>query len=1070
MKRFSALCYFVAIASSALAAPRNFLTKPDIHGDMVVFTAEGDLWIGSIKNGAAHRITSDPGVETNAHFSPDGSMIAFTGNYDGGTDVYVMPVSGDSPKRLTYDPKGAEVLGWSPDGNSILFRSRRNSPVGGVRHIFKISKDGGLPTQLPVPQGEFGSLSSDGRLAYVPVSNEWANWFRYKAGAADDIWLADLKGGFKRLTDFVGNDTTPVWAGSDIYFISERTGVSNLYRLDPNSKSVTPATKYMDTPVRYPSSDGHSVIFQHGAGLGMYDIATKSAKDVDFALLSDRLRNREVRFRVAATAGDFTLGPTGKRVALAARGQIVSVASEHGDMRLIEKHAASRAQHPSWSPDGKKIAFVSDRTGENEVWLTNSEGGSEATQLTHGLKGNVIDLVWAPDGNHLALMDREARLLMVDSKSGEMKLIDQAEFVGSYDSINPSISFSPDSKLVAYNRPSPGWNSTVWMAAADGSKKQQINPEGLNAQSPDFDVTGKFLVYLCDTQLTPTNQPFTSKYGFDNATRVYMVPLSSTTESPFLPKNDEEGVATPANQPPAPSNVDWEGINDRRIEVPMPAGRYSAVFSTPGKLILQNNSDISLWSGTPQGAQEILAFDIDKKSLTRVMGGAVVTERTRDGKKLLISAGGSVNVIDAPGGPVAPGTGAVDLSPYTLTVVPQDEWKQIYEESWRIARDFFYDPNMHGVDWNAVHAKYEAMLPMLGDRSDLTRLLKDMVSELNSGHAYVGGPGFSPSFVPMAFLGADFEPSGSDIGVKITKIYRGDAYAGNRSPLAEPGLKVKEGDYIVAIAGQPVKSDREVQSYLVGLTNQTVAIMVNDKPSLEGAHTVRVRALGSEDSLRYADWVVGRAAYVTKNGGPNFGYLHVPDMGAGGLVNFTKGQAPNIDKTAMIYDIRYNGGGNVSSLLLDNIAITPQAWWKPRYGTYWTRENWANIGYKAAICNENNFSDGELFIEVWKRMKIGPVIGARTGGGEVGSGGGYTLVDGGSIYIPNYGGFADGKWLIEGVGAIPDIEVLQDPAAVMSGRDPQLDEAIKVLKDKLAKNPILPPVHPPFPNKAIGKG
>ncbi len=1069
MKRFSTLCFFTAASCAALAGPRNFLTKPDIHGDLVVFTAEGDLWLGSITDHTARRITSDPGVETNAHFSPDGTMIAFTGNYDGGTDVYVMPVSGDSPKRLTFDPKGADVLGWSPHGNSILFRSRRNSPVGGVRHIFRISKDGGVPVQLPVPQGEFASISSTGQLAYVPVSNEWANWFRYQAGRADDIWLADLKGGFKRLTDYPGVDTTPVWVGKDIYFTSERSGVSNLYRLDPNSKAVSSATKFTDTPVRYPSSDGEKVVYQHGSGLGVYDPATKTAADVDFVLSSDRLRDRETRFRLTSSLGDAALGPTGKRVALAARGQIVSIATEHGDMRMIEKHDATRAQHPIWSPDGKKIAFISDRSGENEIWVTSSEGAGEPTQLTHGLKGNALNLVWSPDGGHLSLMDREARLLMIDAKSGDIKLIDQAPFVGSYDSITAAITFSPDGKYVAFSRPEPGWTSSVWIADVDGTKKLQLNLSGINAQAPDFDVTGKFLIYLSDTQLNPTGQSYTNKYGFDNSTRVYMVALSAATESPFLPKDDEEGAAAvpPANPL---STVDWEGLSGRSIEVPMPAGRYSAVFSAPGKLILQNQSETPGWGGSGLNIQEVLSFDLDKKTLTRVMGGAVVGERSKDGKKLLVRSGAGISVIDSPAGPVAPATGVVDLTPYTLTVVPQQEWKQIYEESWRIARDFFYDPNMHGVDWNAVHAKYAAMLPMIGDRSDLTRLLKDMVSELNSGHAYVGGPGFSANLVPMAFLGADYEPSGSDIGVKITKIYRGDGFAGNRSPLSEPGVKVKEGDYIVAIAGQPVKSDKEIQSYLVGLTGQTVSIMVNDKPSLEGAHTIRVRPLGSEDSMRYADWVVGRADYVTKNGGANFGYLHVPDMGATGLVSFTKGQGPNIDKTAMIYDVRYNGGGSISSLLLDNIAITPQAWWKPRYGGYWTRESWANIGYKAAICNEFNFSDGELFIDIWKKMKIGPVIGQRTGGGEVGSGGGYTMVDGGFLYIPNYGGFADGHWLVEGVGALPDIEVLQDPVAVMAGRDPQLDEAIKVLKDKLSKNPIVPPVHPPFPNKAIKQG
>lgn len=1045
-----------AVASSAIAQ-NAFLTKPDIHGDTVVFTAEGDLWLGSIKDHSAHRITSDAGLETAAKFSPDGKMIAFTAQYEGGNDVYVMPVSGGAPKRLTWD-LGARVQGWTPDGGSVIYRSARYNTFG-VMHLFQVPVTGGMPKQLPVPRAEFGSLNADGKLIYVPKSFEWANWFRYQGGGADDLWITDLKGSFKKVTGYEGIDTMPVWSGKKVFFVSERSGALNLWNVDPNSGKLQQITDYTDGGVRYPGADDKRVIFQHGAGLAVYDADKGVAEDVKFDLSSDRIHSLEQRIRLAAFATNPAIGPSGKRVAIESRGQIVSVAVEQGDMRVLEAHKGARAIMPVWSPDGKKVAFVSDRSGENEIWVVSATGG-DATQLTTGLKANPSQPVWSPDGANLTISDREGRLLLIDAKTGVIKEIDRSDRTGSYDGFMSYSVFSPDSKYVAFTHLETNWLTGVYVYDIAAGKSIRISHPEINSSGPSFDADGKYVIFLGDTQLEPISVMGTGKYGFDNITRVYMAPLSPDTASPFLEKNDEEGDAEKKkDEKPV---VDLTAIENRLIQCPIPAGRYQQTLGLPGKILLVNQTGLAFNSGAPG---ELLSFNIDSKAMTTLIPtGVGGIAKSFDNKKILVSSGHTVAVIDAASGPTTLQSKAINLAPYAIKVEPESEWKGIFNESWRIARDFFYDPNMHGVNWKVIKAKYEARLPMVGDRTDLSQLLKDMVSELNSGHAYITNPAPYNRPPAMGFLGADYEAVPGAAAVKIKRIYKGDAFSdGADSPLAAPGLKVKEGDYILEIAGQTLGANQDPQALLVGTPGQTIAIRVNDKPILDGSRLIRIKPIPSEAALRYQAWVDGRADYVHTHGGANFGYLHVPNMGGEGVVGFTKGQFPNVYKDGMIYDIRYNGGGFISSLLLENIAAKPYIWWKPRYGNYWTRENWAHMGPNVALCNEYNFSDGELFVETWKRMKLGAVVGKRTGGGEVGSGGGYGLVDGGSIYVPNYAGFIDDKWVVEGHGADPTIDVENDPASEMAGVDKQLDAAIAALNQQLMKNPIVWPKHPPFP-------
>ena len=1071
---------FLSLGQPTTASqPFTFQTRPDIHGDQVVYTAEGDLWLGSLKSGDARRLTSNSGPETTARFSPDGSQIAFVGAYDGSPEIYVMPTTGGSPTRLTFGSVagGTTVLGWTPDGKSILCRAYKKNGLY-MSDLYLVPASGGIPQKYPVPRAEFGAIAPDGQLAYVPASNEWMNWFEYKGGTADDIWLYNPAGkSFKQLTKWEGVDTTPVWAGGLIYFVSEKSGSLNLWSLDPKSGKQVQITNYTDKVVRYPGSDGRQIIFQVGAGLAKYDTVTGKTTELSFDMNSDHIHERQIRVPIADIVSSSGIGPSGKRIVIEARGQILSVPVEEGDVRVLAKPAGARCQIPTWSPDGKKIAYISDASGENEVWTMDASNGANQKQITKGLSSNPLLLKWSPNGKLIGLQDRAGQTMLIDAASGSVTNVDTADAVGSYDSFSGRIAFTPDSRLMSFQRTNASSMSSVLVYDVEAKKIYPVSPQEFDSSGATFSPDGKFISFVAATSIKPMWSEMNDLVSLDNVGTVYMVPLTADAVSPFIIKSMEEGepgdsaknagattetgampgtATTAVAQKQTETKLEYalEGLATKSFRPPIPAGRYSSVDWVAGKLLLMSKpAPVMGKGGSTIGV--LSTFDIASKALVQ-LGPADGIEVSADGSKTLIGVGPKQIVVPSMTGP-APMT-AIDLDGPTITINPRDEWRQIFQESWRVARDFFYDPGMHGVDWKAIRAKYESKLEMVGSRDDLTHLLEQLISELHCGHCYVGGPpADGGKLVPMGYLGADFEPA--PIGVKITKLYAGDNFGGSAvSPLLQAGLKVKVGDYILAVAGQPVLPNQDIQALLVGTVGQITSLTVNDKPTLEGARVIHVKPLsmGAQAQLHYMDWVASRVEYVKKNAGEEFGYMHVPDMTEKGYTAFAKAQRVVSDKDAVVYDFRSNGGGNLSSILLSTIGSKPIFYFHPRGSKInWSREGLAPRGPIAALCDQDAFSDGELVIETWKKMGLGPVIGKRTGGGEVGSGGGYTLVDGGRLFIPNYGAFdpVTNKWIIEGSGATPDYEVDQDPTAVMAGKDPQLDKAIDLLKEKLKKNP-----------------
>jgi tricorn protease len=1087
LRRLVPLAVIAALAAAAPApAATQFLRRPDIAGDQLLFQSEGDLWLASLSTGQASRITTHDGTEGPAFFSPDGRRIAFTAQYDGGRDVYLMDAAGGLPRRLTWDPAGATALGWSADGSEVLFRSTRENGVRRSR-FWAVKVTGGAPRLLPIPYGEFIAAHADGRrLAYVPVSAEWQHWKRYRGGEADDIWLADtVAHTFRRLTTDPGVDTEPVWAAGALWFVSERDGHANLWRLDPATGATTQATHYTDFDVRYPGSDGQRIVFEHGDGLALHDPASGETRELAIDLRSDRIHARVRQVAAPGYLAGVALGPTGKRLLVSARGQVLSAPAEHGEVRAVAVQPGARCQYPAWSPDGRQFAFVSDASGEEQVWLAPVAGGAPR-QLTRDHHGPLGPLVWSPDGKWIATSDREMRLLLADATSGAFTLVDQADRAGSYDVVRDGYRFSPDGHWLAFARTEPNWNSAIYLVELATARRTRISSPEMHSVAPAFDREGKYLCFLSDRAFDPRYVNANRFFSYDKFTKVSLVTLAADARSPFLEISDEEGAGTGADEAghggkpaakadttrsrPLPvTRVDVAGIADRVTDVPVPADHYLAVEPAGGRMLLLVQGDPGE-DESPSDCRQIRALDLKKKEVAVVAKKATSFQLSGDGKKLLVRSGRSFSVVDADAATLDDAKGKVPTDAWTLTIDPAAEWRQILHETWRIARDFFYDPNMHGVDWAAVGRKYEAMLPAIADRSDLTFVQGEIVAELNCGHAYVRG-GDAPAVPPRSpgFLGVDvaFVP-GPTPAWRITRLYPGDGFeldAG--SPLLAPGLGVKPGDCVLAVNGRPARADEDFAAMLLGTAGQVARVTLNSRPALAGARDVLVKPLASERAARTQDWIASRAEYVRTHGGENFGYVWIPSMGEPGLREWAKHYYPQLGKDALVVDVRFNGGGYIDAMLLLQLATRPYSWFKPRYGASWTRQDWGFAGHLAALCNENSGSDAEEFSDAFQRLGLGPVIGVQTWGGEVGSGDGYAMVDGGLVYIPNYGEWVpSGEWVIEGAGAKPDIVVEDDPAALQAGRDPQLDRAIEELKRKLAATPIRRPAPPPFPDKS----
>jgi tricorn protease len=1039
----------------------------DISGDKIAFQYAADLWIMDRKDGQARRLTTVPGSEGSVRFSPDGSKIAFTGNYDGNADVYVMDADGGDPVRLTYTGEPEIVLDWTPDGKSIAYKTPYGSKSNRITRIFTISANGGMPTRHPLEDVSDASFSPDGtKLAYNRTAAHNFNWRRYRGGTQGRISFYDFANNkYSEIPTKLENRWQPLWVGDTVYYIGDKDfGTRNLFSFNVNSKKETRLTDFKDADIKNPTGDGTTMIWERNGYLETFDIKTKTVEKVKANIASDFPLARPRYVNVGGFVNDFALGPTGARLATIGRGDVFSVPVRQGDTRNMTSSSGTRERSADWSPNGKLITYLSDASGETQLWSQPSLGG-KATM--HRVSPRINGYTFSPDSKTISYTTGDGKLVLHDVATGVETTVDKQDWQSGF-----SYDWAPDGTWIVYTKVGDNLQNAVYLYNVIEKKSTKITEGYYEDSQVTFDQSGKFIYIMSNRTFSPTGGAYEFMMNMAPGNRVYFVPLNKDTVNPLLPGNDEEpfeedkpatpppasaapaaaqgSEAKPADAKPADAKpagpkamaIDLDGIASRITPLPWPAGSVDGILGVSNGVA----------AFTPGG---IVIFSMQAKAPLPVyegpIGGASVNAKRN---RIAINNGqGIITFPLAPGGGQQPAP--VRTTGMEMTWDPKAEWKQMFGEVWRYQRDTFYDPKMLGLDWNAIGKQYEAMLPYVKHRNDLNYVFSLMIGELGTGHAYVSGgdPGESARVsLPVGHLGVDYATEGKF--VKFAKIYPGNQFEeGRRGPLGDLGLNVKNGDYLLEIDGMKVSSDVDPHSLLQGKIGRMVTLTVNSAPTTSGSRKIKVRPIPSESELRYISWVEGNRAAVNKATNGRIGYIHVPDTSMSGVIEFIKGYYSQVDKDGWIIDERYNGGGMIPTFFVEFLRRQVEAKMKARE---W-KDIWFGTGTldgpKVMMINEHAGSGGDMLPWLFKESKIGPLIGTRTWGGLVGIQGGVGLLDGGNVTSPGFGIYdhKKGQWIAENTGVDPDIEVDANPELIALGRDPQLEVAIKTVTDMAKK-------------------
>ncbi|MBN2089915.1 PD40 domain-containing protein [candidate division KSB1 bacterium] len=1090
---FWLLCMVFILLTQIIFAqePAGLLRFPAISKDKIVFTYAGDLYLVESQGGVARKITNHDGFEMFARFSPDGKNLAFTGQYDGNTEIYLMPAEGGIPKRLTYtatldrddvsDRMGPNniVMGWKSDNKTIIFRSRMKEFNSFKGQLFTVTTDGDIPTQLPFSRGGFCAFSNDGKLfAYNRVFREFRTWKRYRGGMADDIWLYHFDTQkTENITNIAAQDVFPMFAGQKIYFLSDRDENKrmNLFVYDLSSKSTRQLTFYKDFDIKFPSIGPDAIVFENGGFLYRFDLATEKAAQVPIFIKEDRLGSRTRFIEVSQNISNFEIAPDGKRALFGARGEIFTIPAEHGPTRNLSNTSGIHERNSKWSPDGKWIAYTSDSSGEDEIYITSQDGKGAPQKITSGSETYMYEILWSPDSKKLLWGDKRLRLRYVDIQTKNIVDVVKAESWEIRD-----YSWSPDSKWIAYTRPEVETMPKVYIYSLENKQSYEVTDGWYASSQPIFSSDGKFLFFVSNRDYNPIFSATEWNHVYQDMARIYLVTLNKSVDSPFKPQSDEVEIKKEEAKPEDKSTktdkkgdsektakketievkVDVDGLKDRIAALPLGASNYWNLGSVGENLYYFKR-------GIKNEKTTFYLYDLKKLKETE-LGQIDGYEISADQKKMLVAQQRSYAIIDLPKGKIDI-KDKLNLSDLKVQLNREAEWNQIYHECWRQMREFFYAPNMHGVNWPGVREKYAPLLKQVNHRADLTYLIGEMIGELNTGHTYVGGGDMPhPERIKTGLLGAQLERDAQSKYYRIKKILKGQNWDKSlRSPLTEIGVNAAEGDYILAVNGQPTNQMTNIYQALIHSVGKQITLKLNSKPVTNGSRDVVVIPTGDELNLYYYNWVqknIEKVSAATQN---KVGYIHVPDMSTAGLNEFVKHFYPQLRKKALIIDVRGNGGGNVSPMLIERlrreIAMIDMA----RNTVPGTDPGGLLYGPKICLLDEFSASDGDLFPYRFKQHKLGKLVGKRTWGGVVGIRGSLPLLDGGYLNKPEYASYdlAGKEWIIEGRGVAPDIEVENDPAEEFLGKDAQLDRAIQEILDelKIAEKSI-PPI-PPYPVK-----
>lgn len=1064
---WSLACAMFVAAQQGQAEEARLLRFPATNGSDIVFSYAGDLYKVSARGGEAKRLTSHVGYEMFPRFSPDGKTIAFTGQYDGNTEVYTIPADGGEPLRVTYtatnqrddvgDRMGPNniVTAWTADGAKIVYRNRIGSGFSGK--LYTVAKEGGLSEVIPLPEGSFCSFSPDGkRLAYNRVMREFRTWKYYRGGMADDVWIYDAgKKTVENITNNRAQDIFPMWVGDEIYFLSDRDRTMNLFVYDTKTKTTSKVTDFTEYDIKFPSTNGQLIVFENAGYIYRFDPAAKKAEKVNITLASDHLYARSEIKDGGRYMRGASLSPDGKRVVVTARGEIFNLPVEKGVTKNIVRTPGAHERSATWSPDGKHIAYISDATGETELYMQPAEGG-EAVQLTKNNDTYIRNFEWSPDSKSIVYTDRKNRINLLNVATKQVTEVLRDPKKEPYE-----VTFSPDSKWLAYTRMADNEYDIIYLYRIDDKKEFQVTDRWYDSGSPTFSTDGKYLVFTSMRDFNPTygSKEWNHIYGYSNG--VYLALLTKDTPSPFLTKDDgskaepkkveinvEEGKKKETDEKKKPEGVtvkvDADGLSDRIVKLPLPQGYHGNLYSDGQKVYYSRNNSTYV-------------YDLNKQKEETVAEGARMWVEP-GGKKAGFFKNKQLFVKDIPSGKIDL-KDPVNFSDMKITIDYAKEWAQIFDEAWRAFRDGFYLENMHGVDWKAMKKKYGVLLPYVKNRQDLTYLIGEMIGELNCGHAYVNtGETNRPQRIKTGLLGAEISRDKSGF-FRLEKILPGESWSpALRSPLTEPGIEAQVGDFIVAIDGVPTNTVNDLYALLVGKADVPTELSLNGKAQLNGARKVVIRPLEEEYSLYHYQWVKNNIEKVDKASGGKIGYIYIPDMGVDGLNEFAKYFYPQLDKEGLIIDDRANGGGNVSPMILERLAREPYRMTMRRGSTRnGTVPDAVLVGPKVCLINKYSASDGDLFPWGFRALKLGKLIGTRTWGGIVGITASLPFIDGTDVRVPFFTSYdMNGNWMVENEGVEPDILIDNDPAKEWNGEDEQLNRAIEEVMKELKNRKPLP--------------
>lgn len=1035
-----------AVLSSAALAQEpqeaRLLRFPATNGREVVFSYAGDLWSVPMAGGQARRLTTHIGYEMFARYSPDGKTIAFTGEYDGNREVYTIPATGGEPVRLTYtSTNGRDDLGdrmgpnnivmtWSPDGKSIVYRNRIGDGFPGM--LWTVSPEGGMPTRIPLPEGGFCSWSPDGKkLAYNRVMREFRTWKYYRGGMADDVWIYDPKAGtVENITSNDAQDIFPMWIGDEIFFISDRDNIMNLFVYNTKTKQTEKVTDYKDYDIKFPSTDGHIIVYENAGWLYKFDPATRKSEQIHVTLTTDAVYGRAEQRNLGDAARSFALSPDGSRVVVTARGEIFDVPAGNGVTRNLSRTPGSNDRGADWSPDGKWIAWIGDGSGETEIYLYDVEKGGEPQMITKGNDTYISTLQFSPDSRKIYYADRKNRLVEVDVTTHAKRTVLQNPESGFM-----RVQISPDSKWLAYTRPAANDMNIVYVYNLAAGKEYPVTERWYNSSSPVFSTDGRYLIFSCDRDLDPIYSRIEWNYAFGDMSGVYMAMLAADTPSPLIATDGAPAKAAKDEKgsEEVTVRIDTDGLVARTIRLPF-----------QGRVLYSDGKKVWFSAGG-----KTRTFDFATRKTDDAADG-MVSYRAGD-KKAYSFRRGALYTADF--GPKMNFSDQVDLGNMVATVDFAQEWPEIFDEVWRAFRDGYYVENMHGRNWKAIKEKYAVLVPYAKTRLDLNYIIGEMISELASGHAYVNpGEYPKPERIPMGLLGA--EVSKVKDGYRIDRILQGAPYSEKlRSPLTEPGLGVSKGDVITAIDGLPLKDVDNIYKLLVGKAGVLTELTFSN-----GRKAV-IKPIEDEYPLYHYEWVQNNIRTVEEKSNGKVGYIYIPDMSQEGLSEFVRYYYPQLDKEALIIDDRANGGGNVSPMIIERLKREVYRLTMSRTSSRnGTIPEGTHHGPKVLLINKYSASDGDLFPWSFKANNLGTVIGTRTWGGIVGISGSLPYMDGTDVRVPFFTNYdaKTGQWIVENHGVDPDILIDNDPVKEEAGIDQQLLKAIEVALEQLKDRKPLP--------------